>query len=118
MREEEEVLVRMRIADVSRAAGLTIAISVANSLFLNEAERGIRVVLPQLSKAQIQASIAGLGSHFVKTLPENTQEKVLDAIVDGLNKTYVLVIVGGGVAIVGSLFLKRERLFVKQSFAA
>ncbi len=95
-----------------QVTGITIAISVANSLFLNEAEKGIAKVLPNLPREPIQASIAGVGSKFVKSLPLDLQDQVLQAIVRGLNKTYILIIAAGAFTVVASVFLKRERLFM------
>jgi len=92
--------------------GITISIAIANSVFLNEAERGIAALLPSVPQDQIQAAIAGVGSQLVQTLPQEVRALVLHAIVTAISKTYIVCITGGCVAVVLSIFLKRERLFV------
>lgn len=97
--------------------GVTISIAIANSVFLNEAERGIAALLPSVPLDQIQAAIAGVGSQLVQTLPQEVRVLVLRAIVAAISKTYIVCITGGSVAVVLSIFLKRERLFVTPALA-
>lgn len=94
-----------------QTTGMVISVTVANSIFLNEAEKGIANLLPHLSKSEIQNSIRGHGSVFVESLPENIRDGVLDAVVSGLQNVYILVAVAGAVAVVCSLAMKRERVF-------
>lgn len=98
--------------------GITIAIAVANSVFLNKAESGIAAILPNASTEEIQAAVAGVGSQFFSSLSDDTKQAVLDAIVSAMSKTYIGVIAAGALAIVLSLFLKRERLFMAPPAAA
>jgi hypothetical protein len=98
--------------------GITISIAVANSVFLNKAESGIASILPNASSAEIQAAITGVGSSLVNSLPADTKAAVLDAIIGAMSKTYIGVIAAGALAIVLSLFLKRERLFLTPGVSA
>jgi hypothetical protein len=98
--------------------GITLSIAVANSIFLNKAESGIAPLLPNASSAEIQAAITGVGSSLVNSLPADTKAAVLDAIIRAMSKAYIGVISAGALAIVLSLFLKRERLFLSPVVAA
>ncbi|OBT47008.1 hypothetical protein VE00_02519 [Pseudogymnoascus sp. WSF 3629] len=101
----------------AQITGITISIAIANSVFLNGAEEGIAKLMPDVPRDQIQSAIAGVGSKFVQSLPLEMRQKVLDAIIAAMSKAYVLCITAGALAIVLSLFLKRERLFVAPGLA-
>ncbi|OBT73367.1 hypothetical protein VF21_07695 [Pseudogymnoascus sp. 05NY08] len=101
----------------AQITGITISIAIANSVFLNGAEEGIAKLMPDVPRDQIQSAIAGVGSKFVQSLPLEMRQKVLDAIIEAMSKAYVLCITAGALAIVLSLFLKRERLFVAPGLA-
>jgi hypothetical protein len=74
--------------------------------------------LPNASTTEIQAAITGVGSSLVNSLPADTKAAVLDAIIGAMSKAYIGVIAGGALAIILSLFLKRERLFLEPTAAA
>ncbi|OBT66391.1 hypothetical protein VE03_04914 [Pseudogymnoascus sp. 23342-1-I1] len=101
----------------AQITGITIAISIANSVFLNGAENGIAALLPDVPRDQIQSAITGVGSKFVQSLPAEMRQQVLDAIIEAMSKTYVVCITAGALAVVLSFFLKRERLFVTPGLA-
>ncbi|KFY41236.1 hypothetical protein V494_03125 [Pseudogymnoascus sp. VKM F-4513 (FW-928)] len=101
----------------AQITGITIAIAIANSVFLNGAENGIAALLPDVPREQIQSSIAGVGSKFVQSLPAAMRQQVLDAIIEAMSKAYIICITAGALAVVLSLFLKRERLFMAPGLA-
>lgn len=96
----------------AQVTGVTIALAIANALFLNGSQDRIAALLPSTPLSEIQSAIAGGGSDFVRSLSPELQRRVLLAIVDSMSKTYILVIVGGALAIVLSAFMKREKLFM------
>ena len=102
----------------AQVSGVTIALAIANSVFLNKSQTSISAILPDTPIAEIQAAIAGAGSDFVKSLSANVREQVLAAIVSAMSKTYILVITAGSLAAVLSFALKRERLFMAVGAAA
>jgi MFS family permease len=102
----------------AQVSGITIALAIANSVFLNQAQAGIQKILPGVPVAEIQAAIAGAGSQFVASLSEGVKLEVLKAIVSAMSKTYILVITAGSLVVVLSAFLKRERLFMAAGGAA
>lgn len=102
----------------AQVTGVTISLAIANSVFLNGAQKSIRAILPSVPLAEIQAAIGGAGSTFVKSLPTSIQQDVLVAIVNAMSKTYILVITAGAVVFLLSFAMKREKLFIAAGGAA
>lgn len=99
---------------LAQTGGINIALAVSNAIFLNRAETRLTEILPDtVTEEQIQLAITGLGADFVKTLPLQLQQDILEAIVEALNLPYILVITAGSVVLISSLLMKRERLFMK-----
>jgi len=91
--------------------GITMALAIANAVFLNESENGIAKILPDMPREEIQAAIEGTTAEFVQGLSPEVRSRVLDAIVAAIGKTYMLVVAAGGLVALLSLFMKREKLF-------
>ncbi|CZR65858.1 related to major facilitator (MFS1) transporter [Phialocephala subalpina] len=102
----------------AQVSGVTIALAIANSVFLNKSQTSIGAILPNVPLADIQAAIAGAGSAFVASLSDAVKLEVLEAIVSAMSKTYILVITAGALTTVLSFAMKRERLFIAAGAAA
>ena len=98
--------------------GVTIGLAIANSIFLNQSEKGIAKLLPNVPSADIQGAISGAGSQFFKQLSPDMRRQVLDVIVASMSRTYILVITGGALAVVLALGMRREKLFMTGGGAA
>ncbi|TGO22018.1 hypothetical protein BPAE_0187g00070 [Botrytis paeoniae] len=109
---EELVSSAVGFITCAQVGGVTIALAIANSVFLNGSQEKIQAILPDLPAAEIQQAIAGAGSEFVKNLTEIQQKEVIQAIVESMSKTYAMVITAGALAVVLSLLMKREKLFM------
>lgn len=116
--KEQEIPWAVGFISQGQITGLTIAISIANSVFLNGAQRNISKILPNIPREQVQTAIAGTGSAFVQTLPVELRDEVLNAIVEAMSKTYILIITAGAMTVLGSLGLKRDKLFMTPGVAA
>lgn len=97
----------------AQVSGVTIALAIANSIFLNGSKKKIAELLPGTPAELIQSAIGGSGSKFVESLSTDLQQKVLKAIVDSQSETYILIITAGAMVLVLSLFMKREKLFIE-----
>lgn len=62
--------------------GNTTALSIANAVFLNEAEARVQQGLPDLSISEIHSAISGVSSGFPQTLTLEVRAPVVDAIND------------------------------------
>ncbi|EED15781.1 MFS drug efflux transporter, putative [Talaromyces stipitatus ATCC 10500] len=101
----------------AQVVGTTIALAIANSVFLNKAQENIIHVLPDISLQEVQSVISGTSS-LVSSLPGDKQTAVESGIVSAMGHTYILVITAGSLTVLLSLLMKRERLFMQAGAAA
>ncbi|KAJ5980184.1 MFS drug efflux transporter [Penicillium waksmanii] len=101
----------------AQVVGTTIALAIANSVFLNESQRSIIHLLPNISLQEVETVISGT-STLVSSLPAAEKVKIESAIVDAMGETYILVIVAGALTLLLGLAMKRERLFLQPGAAA
>ena len=98
--------------------GITLALTISNSIFLNEATNKIERILPSTAKGVVQQAVTGTGGTFFQTLDASDRKPVLEAIVQSIADVYIMIIAAGALTIVLSLFMKRERLNASQSASA
>ncbi|KAI7974090.1 hypothetical protein EIK77_002955 [Talaromyces pinophilus] len=91
--------------------GITMALAIANSILLNSSQDQIQQILPNVPASEIQGAILGSDSTLVQSLPSDLRAQVLAAIVRAIGKAYILVIAGGALVVVSSLFMRRQKLF-------
>ncbi|KAL2834132.1 major facilitator superfamily domain-containing protein [Aspergillus pseudoustus] len=96
----------------SQVVGSTIALAIANSVFLNEAQDNVVRILPDISRQEVQTVISG-ASELVEGLTEDLRREVEEGIVSAMGDTYIPVITAGALTLVLSLFMKMGRLFKK-----
>jgi MFS family permease len=96
---------------LAQFVGITLSLALANAILLNESQSEIQRILPNVPLADIQGAILGARSGLVQSLAPDVQRRVLGAIVSAIDKTYILVIVGGALAATLSLAMRREKLF-------
>ncbi|KAJ0276669.1 hypothetical protein COL940_008140 [Colletotrichum noveboracense] len=98
--------------------GNTTTLAIANSLKLNLTETKVQNILPERSASEIEAAISGVAGGFVQRLDDGVKGRVIDAIVDSISKTYILVMAAGALVALLSLSIKRRKLFIEASVAA
>jgi MFS family permease len=96
---------------LAQFVGITLSLALANAILLNEGQSEIQGLLPNVPLADIQGAILGARSDLVRSLAPDVQRRVLGAIVSAIDKTYILVMVGGALTIALSLVMRREKLF-------
>jgi MFS family permease len=116
--EPENVPPAVGFITCAQFLGITVALAIANNVFLNQSAEGIQKILPEMFHQDIQAAIEGATSNFVKNLSPDLQKRVLGAIVDAISTTYALVIAAGALVTVLSLVMRREKLFMETGVAA
>ncbi|KAJ5369522.1 Major facilitator superfamily domain general substrate transporter [Penicillium cosmopolitanum] len=116
--EPKMVAASIGFISTGQITGITLALAIANAVFLNKSEDGIKAILPNTPTAEIQQTITGAGSTLFDNLSAVDRQRVLDVIVSALSTTYALVITAGALVTVLSLLLKRERLFVPPAAAS
>jgi hypothetical protein len=90
-----------------------LSLTLANTIFLNLAQKYVRDVLPNADPNTIKAAISGTVSTFLQTLSPEVQKQVVHAVISAINKTYVVVIACGSVELLLSFGLKWERVFLQ-----
>ncbi|XDG04599.1 hypothetical protein ABKA04_004214 [Annulohypoxylon sp. FPYF3050] len=103
---------------LAQFAGITIALAIANAIYLNESETQIARIAPFLSQDQIELAMQGAAGSIINDLPADTRAAILNVITSAISKTYILVIAGGSLVAVLSLIMKRERLFAPAAVGA
>ena len=111
--DESDADVAAAFIALGQTAGITLALAISNSIFLNRAESGIRKILPLVPEGQVRAAIAGSSADFVESLDPDVRQQVIEAIVDAVGRTYILLITAGALVTVLSLIMKREKLFIQ-----
>ncbi|KAI1147628.1 major facilitator superfamily-domain-containing protein [Nemania diffusa] len=94
---------------IGQVGGITLALLISNSIFLNESTKAIATILPGEPKDVIQQAISGFGSSFFNSLTSDERRDVLNAIVESIDKTFITVITASALSLVLSIFMKRER---------
>ena len=89
-----------------------IALTLANTIFLNDAQKQIASILPEASSDQIKSAISGRGSPFTRSLSEELQRQTLQGVVVAISKTYLLCITAGSLVLLLAFGLKWERVFL------
>ncbi|KAI1175440.1 major facilitator superfamily domain-containing protein [Nemania sp. FL0916] len=97
--------------------GITIALAIANAVYLNESTQRVAELAPFLTKEQIELAVQGTSSGILSGLTADVRVAVLDSIASAISKTYVLVIAGGSLVAVSSVAMKRVKLFGGQAAA-
>nr|POE77914.1 efflux pump patc [Quercus suber] len=101
--------IKVKPGDIPRAVGWctlaqlggpTIALSIANAVFLNRAQLGVSNVLPNLSGSQVTTIISDPTSPLLRNLSPETQNAVIGAIVHAMSKVYILAIVAGALTLI------------------
>lgn len=106
----EEITLAVGFITCAQVAGVTISLAVANAIFLNLAQHSIRRILPGAATVDVQAAITGVGGSFLKTLDEQTQQRVLEAIIGAMQRVFIMGIVAGVLAVVLAAFMNRAAI--------
>ena len=110
---KEHIPVAIGFITCAQVGGGTIALAIANTVFLNGASNRISDILPIVPTEEIQSAIAGAGSKFIESLDKTQRADVLNAIVASMSRVWILGMTAGALVIVLSLLMRREKLFMK-----
>ena len=94
----------------AQLAAPAVTLSIANTVYLNEAVNGIAAIMPTLPRTEIQGIISGVGSANFALLSKSIQGQVVQVIVASLNKSYVIAITFSALGIVLSLFMNKGKM--------
>lgn len=97
--------------NITQIAGISLALVLANSVFLNLAIHKISAILPPGTPlSTVQATITGSGSTIIQTFTEEVQRKILHAVIESMSKVYIFSLAGAAVGFVAALGMKWEKI--------
>lgn len=111
--EPEDVPPAVGFLTLAQFAGITIALAIANALYLNESQDKVAAMLPDYTSDDIALIIQGTSGGLLDNLDTETKKAVLELLVSAMSKTYMLVVVAGSLVTVLSVFMKRQKLFLE-----
>lgn len=114
----EDIPLAVGFCTLAQFLGITIALAIANSIYLNYSETKIAEILVNVPSSEIQALMQGVSGSFLDTLRAEQKTRVLAVIVGAISKTYLLVVAGASLTILLSFFMKREKLFTSAGIGA
>jgi hypothetical protein len=89
----------------------SFVLAIINAVFLNEAAGEITRNVAGIARKSVISILSGVGSEYFNQLDILSQRIVLNAIVKGLSKRYIVAIVSGGLAFLLSLFLSSGKMY-------
>lgn len=112
--EPKHVPAAIGFINMAQLGGTTIALTIAGQIFQSFSFRHLKHALQSLgfSDQEVHAAIAGVKSDLLANISEEVRQHVLNGIVKAIDKVYLLLVAGGTVTLICSVFLKREKLFL------
>ncbi|PWY69608.1 efflux pump antibiotic resistance protein [Aspergillus sclerotioniger CBS 115572] len=98
---------------VGQVGGSALALTISNSLFVNQATSRIADILPDMPRSIIQQAISGVRASMFADLSAEQRERVVAAIVRSVDDVFVMAIASAGLSVIMAVFMRREKLFVK-----
>ena len=95
---------------LAQIGGATIALAIANSVFLNQATNGILAIMSHKPRSVVQSAVSGAGSTFFQTLDPSVKTAVLGVVTQAISRIYILSITGAALSIVLAVFTSREKV--------
>ncbi|KUI66831.1 Putative HC-toxin efflux carrier TOXA [Cytospora mali] len=96
---------------LAQLGGIGLGLSIAGSVFINQAVNGLAKMMPGVSRSDLQLAISGTSSTYFKSLPSAQREAAVDTIVGAMSHTFILVYVGGAVCLCLSVLFTQRKLF-------
>ncbi|KIX09423.1 uncharacterized protein Z518_00503 [Rhinocladiella mackenziei CBS 650.93] len=111
--KKEEKALATGFITCGQLTGSTIALTIANTLFIEGAVENIEALIPTASHETVVAAISGTNPAFFANLTAEMRNQVYSVFVDAINQAWILCMTAGALGLVLSFFLKREKLFIE-----
>lgn len=87
--------------------GLTVALCVSGSVFLNVAQKTVAALLPPGTSLQtVRAIVQGTDTQTLLKQSPEVQAQILLMIVNAVKNVYIISLLGAALVVVATLFLK------------
>lgn len=97
----------------AQIGGIALSLAISNSIFLNQATSRISAIMPDADIASIKQAISGAGGSFFQSFNDAQKIAVQRALVSTISDLYIMIIAAGALALILSVFMKREKLFLQ-----
>lgn len=103
----------LSLQNVAQLGSTVIALVIAGQVFQSTAISKLTDVLrnTDYTAQDIQKAVAGAQSHIFEEITGHIREQAISAITQAMQRSFILVCVGGGVLTIAGLLMKREKLF-------
>jgi MFS family permease len=110
-----EIPAAIGFINIAQIGAVVIALTISGAVFQNVAFHKLEEALAGkgFSVQEVRGAIAGTQSAVFRSGTPEVREAAVKAIIEAMDKVYALVIAAGALMLVSSLFMKRERLFMK-----
>jgi hypothetical protein len=105
------------LQNLSQLGGTMVALVISGHIFQTYAFANLKAVLEGLgfTDAELHNAVSGTWSIVFRDLSPELAMRSVEALTKAISKVYILGIVAGVLSLLGSLLMKRERLFGLQS---
>lgn len=105
--------------NIAQLSGILLALTISSAIFQNQGYHYLAEALAGrgFTPVDIHAALAGQKSRILVSATPEVKASAVQAIVRAINEEYVLVIAGGALALITSLFMKMERTIPKAAVA-
>jgi hypothetical protein len=116
----ENASAALSLQNVSQLGAQTIALVIAGQIFHSAAIKNLRSVLAgqNFSPEDIESAVAGVQSKVLDEVQGKLREEVISALINAMQKVFILIPVAGGVMLLAALCMKREKIFAPAAIAA
>jgi hypothetical protein len=116
----ENASAALSLQNVSQLGAQTIALVVAGQIFHSTAIKNLRSVLAgqNFSPEDIESAVAGVQSKVLDEVQGKLREEVIAALINAMQKVFILIPVAGAVMLLAALCMKREKIFASAAIAA
>ncbi|KAH0343556.1 PLP-dependent transferase, partial [Aureobasidium melanogenum] len=91
---------------LAQFTGIVMGLSIGGAIFINEALKSLKALLPMLPEAQLRSVISGTSSDAISKIPVELPEQTISAVVDSLRNIFIPSYVAAAVALVTAVFLR------------
>ena len=106
----DEATDAVALIGTAQQGSTAIALTIANSIFINRAANGLQSIFPGLSRSEVQAAISGVGADVFNHLPESKKVEVLNVVLGAIRDVWTQALASAAFALLWSLFIRREKI--------
>ncbi|KAK2759174.1 hypothetical protein FQN54_003274 [Arachnomyces sp. PD_36] len=96
---------------LAQLGGIAFGLAIAGAVFINKAIAGLAVLLPDVSRSELQLAISGTSGEYFSSLSGEIRSQSIDIIVGALRAVFIPVYVAAALSLVLSVCFTQRKLF-------